>query len=408
MNAKTKIGVIVVFQISLIVSSFLALYFIETQKVHLGNTINIAGLNRYLTSKTISEAYKNEINQTESNQYKSLDELENNIRILKEGGKIRGSIVQKLPIALEGELKNVENNYKEFKQILLDKGNAVEDRISKIEISGDKLIKNSDELVMSITTILQYQNELLIKLQILLLVVNTVVHILMIISIFGILNREAEEKIKLERFAIIGKIGASIAHDLRNSLTVIKGSLDILKVKNENKEEIEEKQFKKINESINQIEYLAKDILEFSRIKKLEKTQISVVELIKDAINSIEFPNEIEIKLPKNDFVIAVDKIKMQTVITNIIKNAVEAIDKKGIITIKTDNSQRESSIVISDTGMGIRLSELEHIFEPLYTTKQRGTGLGLASCQRIVNEHGGRIDVKINPTTFIIKLPKQ
>lgn len=408
MNAKTKIGVIVVFQISLIVSSFLALYFIETQKVHLGNTINIAGLNRYLTSKTISEAYKNEINQTESNQYKSLDELENNIRILKEGGKIRGSIVQKLPIALDGELKNVENNYKEFKQILLDKGNAVEDRISKIEISGDKLIKNSDELVMSITTILQYQNELLIKLQILLLVVNTVVHILMIISIFGILNREAEEKIKLERFAIIGKIGASIAHDLRNSLTVIKGSLDILKVKNENKEEIEEKQFKKINESINQIEYLAKDILEFSRIKKLEKTQISVVELIKDAINSIEFPNEIEIKLPKNDFVIAVDKIKMQTVITNIIKNAVEAIDKKGIITIKTDNSQRESSIVISDTGMGIRLSELEHIFEPLYTTKQRGTGLGLASCQRIVNEHGGRIDVKINPTTFIIKLPKQ
>lgn len=407
MNAKIKIGLIVIFQISLIVSSFLALYFIEVQKVHLGNTINVAGLNRYLTSKTISDAYKNEINQNESYQYKSLDELENNIKILKKGGKMNGSITQKLPVALEAQLKNVESNYMEFKQIVLDKSNVVENRILKIEMSGTKLIKNSDELVLGITAILQHQNELLIKLQILLLVVNTTVHILMIISIFGILNKEAEEKIKLERFAVIGKIGASIAHDLRNSLTVIKGSLDILKTKNENKNEFEEKQFNKINDSINQIEYLTKDILEYSKIKKLEKTRISVLELINEAINSIEVPNEIEIKLPKNDFVIFVDKIKMQTVITNIIKNAVDALGKKGTITIKADSTQRESSIVISDTGMGIKLSDLEHIFEPLYTTKQKGTGLGLASCQRIVNEHGGHIDVKINPTTFIIKLPK-
>jgi len=407
LNAKIKIGLIVIFQISLIVSSFLALYFIEVQKVHLGNTINVAGLNRYLTSKTISDAYKNEINQNESYQYKSLDELENNIKILKKGGKMNGSITQKLPVALEAQLKNVESNYMEFKQIVLDKSNVVENRILKIEMSGTKLIKNSDELVLGITAILQHQNELLIKLQILLLVVNTTVHILMIISIFGILNRESEEKIKLERFAVIGKIGASIAHDLRNSLTVIKGSLDILKTKNENKNEFEEKQFNKINDSINQIEYLTKDILEYSKIKKLEKTRISVLELINEAINSIEVPNEIEIKLPKNDFVIFVDKIKMQTVITNIIKNAVDALGKKGTITIKADSTQRESSIVISDTGMGIKLSDLEHIFEPLYTTKQKGTGLGLASCQRIVNEHGGHIDVKINPTTFIIKLPK-
>jgi len=407
LNAKIKIGLIVIFQISLIVSSFLALYFIEVQKVHLGNTINVAGLNRYLTSKTISDAYKNEINQNESYQYKSLDELENNIKILKKGGKMNGSITQKLPVALEAQLKNVESNYMEFKQIVLDKSNVVENRILKIEMSGTKLIKNSDELVLGITAILQHQNELLIKLQILLLVVNTTVHILMIISIFGILNKEAEEKIKLERFAVIGKIGASIAHDLRNSLTVIKGSLDILKTKNENKNEFEEKQFNKINDSINQIEYLTKDILEYSKIKKLEKTRISVLELINEAINSIEVPNEIEIKLPKNDFVIFVDKIKMQTVITNIIKNAVDALGKKGTITIKADSTQRESSIVISDTGMGIKLSDLEHIFEPLYTTKQKGTGLGLASCQRIVNEHGGHIDVKINPTTFIIKLPK-
>jgi len=408
LNAKIKIGLIVVFQISLIVSSFLALYFIEVQKVHLGNTINVAGLNRYLTSKTISDAYKNEINQNESYQYKSLDELENNIKILKKGGKMNGSITQKLPVALEAQLKNVESNYMEFKQIVLDKSNVVENRILKIEMSGTKLIKNSDELVLGITAILQHQNELLIKLQILLLVVNTTVHILMIISIFGILNRESEEKIKLERFAVIGKIGASIAHDLRNSLTVIKGSLDILKTKNENKNEFEEKQFKKINDSINQIEYLTKDILEYSKIKKLEKTRISILELINDVINSIEVPNGIEIKLPKNDFVIFVDKIKMQTVITNIIKNAVDALDKKGTITIKVDDTQRESTIVISDTGFGIKLSDIEHIFEPLYTTKQRGTGLGLASCQRIVNEHGGRIDVKINPTTFIIKLPKE
>lgn len=92
---------------------------------------------------------------------------------------------------------------------------------------------------------------------------------------------------------------------------------------------------------------------------------------------------------------------------SNIITNAIQATDDKGQVTISIEDKQDKTMFNISDSGPGIPENSFEKIFEPLYTTKQKGTGLDLSSCKTIIENHGGKITVKNNPTTFIIELPK-
>jgi len=410
MRTKSKLASVVLLQVGLILASFLTLYHIENQKVNLGDTINIAGLNRYLTSYTINTIYsmklQNQIQENiDSKTIQPLSELKNNVKALENGGISRGILIKKIPAAFEKELNTVKADYKTFENSIEHMNKDTD--IIQIQNTGDMLIKSSDMLVVKIANNLEAQNSLLIKLQIVFLITNTIVHALLIISLFKILNKEKEEKIRLERFSTIGELGASIAHDLRNSLTVIKGTMELLMLKKESMQESEQKQFQKINESIKEIEYLTKDVLEFAQERKIKKEKCSVIEIIKKSIEPLDIPTTIEIEIPKKDVIIYADKIKMQTVFSNIIKNAVDEIKNEGKITIKIDDNSIETNIAISDTGNGINVKDIEKIFEPLFTTKLKGTGLGLSSCQRIITEHGGKITLKINPTTFLIKLPK-
>ena len=89
------------------------------------------------------------------------------------------------------------------------------------------------------------------------------------------------------------------------------------------------------------------------------------------------------------------------------INNSIQAIETGGRITIKASEDKDHSIIQIEDSGSGIPSEILVKIFEPLFTTKSMGTGLGLASCKHIVEEHGGSITVQNNPTIFTIKMPK-
>ena len=120
-------------------------------------------------------------------------------------------------------------------------------------------------------------------------------------------------------------------------------------------------------------------------------------------------PKNIKINLPKKDVSIYVDSTSIQIVFKNLILNAIQAIgNQEGNITIRFDEEPIYTIIEVVDSGIGIPESELSEIFEPLVTTKQKGTGLGLVSCRNIIESHNGTITVKNNPTTFTIKLPKK
>ncbi len=118
-------------------------------------------------------------------------------------------------------------------------------------------------------------------------------------------------------------------------------------------------------------------------------------------------PSNVTINFPKDDIVFLCDPQKIEIMLTNIILNAIQAIgDNKGTINIRTKKHQDSIQIKIEDSGPGIPSDIVNKIFDPLFTTKQEGTGLGLASCKNIVEQHKGDITVTNNPTTFTVTLP--
>jgi signal transduction histidine kinase len=98
---------------------------------------------------------------------------------------------------------------------------------------------------------------------------------------------------------------------------------------------------------------------------------------------------------------------KIKGIITNILHNGIQAINGEGEISIVVEENEKTIDIKITDSGPGIPENIMDKIFEPMFTTKALGTGLGLASCVQFLDMHGGTIKVKNNPTTFTITLPK-
>jgi len=127
---------------------------------------------------------------------------------------------------------------------------------------------------------------------------------------------------------------------------------------------------------------------------------------LKLAINHVKSSYGIEINLPEDDISFRCDSRKMEGVMSNILNNAVQALDGQGEIDVTISSDSEFVTIRIKDSGSGIPDENLEKIFEPMFTTKKTGTGLGLVICKSIVEQHGGVISVSNKPTTFTIKLP--
>ena len=220
----------------------------------------------------------------------------------------------------------------------------------------------------------------------------------------------AEERVKVknERLTAIGELSASMAHDMKNPLAVIKTGIDVLEKKFKGNDENIDKLFSNIDIGINRISHQIKDVLEYVRITPANITSVKLDKMVDTALNTIQIPPTVIIKNPHSNIELNCDQQKMEIVLINLILNAIQAIgDNSGeiIISSKEDNSHYE--VNIENSGPPIPEELLDRIFDPLFTTKFQGTGLGLATCKNIIEQHGGSILVKNNPTTFTIKFPK-
>ena len=166
----------------------------------------------------------------------------------------------------------------------------------------------------------------------------------------------------------------------------------------------------RLRRAIDRISHKIEDVLDFVRPVTLTFKQHLVNEIVVSSLDKIIKPDTIEIKIPEN-FVYAVcDFTKLEVVFTNLIMNSIQAMNNSGQITISLTETNNDVAIQISDTGHGIPQNVLPKIFEPLFTTKQIGTGLGLASCKQIIEQHHGKIkvaSVEGRGTTFTIVLQK-
>jgi len=226
-----------------------------------------------------------------------------------------------------------------------------------------------------------------------------------------LLSKQIDEKnhelIKTERLATIGMMSSRIAHDLKNPLTIIQTYADILtpEILSKLDPKDREKWFR-LQTSIHDMDRIIEDVLDFARTSALKKSKTSFLRLLKLSINHVHIPIGVVIHMPENDITFSCDARKMEGVISNLLSNAVYAINGHGEISIRIFSDSDFIEIQIEDSGPGISESNLDRIFEPLFTTKKTGTGLGLVICKSIVEQHGGTIFVANNPTTFTLKLP--
>jgi len=222
---------------------------------------------------------------------------------------------------------------------------------------------------------------------------------------FHFIQKQYLKREELQKFSTIGELSSRIAHDIRNPLTSIQLSTDLIHRKNS--DEKLEPYFKTINENIFRISHQVNDVLDYLRKNPIKKELVNIKVLIDNVIDNMQIPANISIDVSKYSLNANVDKIKMESVLSNLILNSIQAIGSNGKITISMEEKGSQYHITVEDSGKGIDSKIIDNIFEPLFSTKMEWTGLGLASVKTIIEAHGGTISVTSPPTIFTITLPK-
>ncbi len=139
------------------------------------------------------------------------------------------------------------------------------------------------------------------------------------------------------------------------------------------------------------------------------RVPVNVLELVSDSVSALMFSEDVALNVAIDDLVVNLDYVSMVRVVTNLVKNAVEAMPDGGTLSVKGCVMDGALSLVVADTGLGMSDETLGNLFTPFYTTKETGTGLGLAYCRQAVEAHGGTIAVKSvvdEGTIFTISIP--
>ncbi|MGM0598589.1 MAG: ATP-binding protein [Candidatus Rifleibacteriota bacterium] len=221
-----------------------------------------------------------------------------------------------------------------------------------------------------------------------------------------------QQMVESEKWAVLGRLAASVAHEIRNPLVAIRSLVEIIG------DEVQGDLKEHVTVILGEVHRLNRVVVELLSMIKPEQAQMQVKEL-KDIINELivlvrheAARNGISIKteLPELPCELRVDPEKLKQAFLNIILNAIQAVGNGGTIEIKIHKNDRKIIIDFINDGPKIEESVLEHIFEPFYTTKGNGTGLGLAITRKIVQLHNGCIEVHSNneSTVFTFLLPME
>jgi signal transduction histidine kinase len=260
----------------------------------------------------------------------------------------------------------------------------------------------------------------------LLLLVGSGVLIGMALSYNRSLSREVEEKtrelresqerlLRSERFAAVGEAAAYVSHEIKNPLMVIGGLAHQVARRLEGQSELQEK-LRLIREEVRRLEAFLGDLRDFTRPAQPAFTPVDLNQVIREVEQllesearkrGVEIVEDLDSRLPS----VPADPNQMKQVLLNLMKNALEAMDGGGRLLLKSGAEEREVWFSVTDTGVGMPPEVQAKIFNPFFTTKDKGTGLGLAVIHKIITDHHGSIQVESIPdrgSTFVVKLPKE
>jgi two-component system sensor histidine kinase HydH len=234
-----------------------------------------------------------------------------------------------------------------------------------------------------------------------------------VVNAFRVLGDEIkslkEQLVIKERLAALGEVSAGIAHEFRNPMGVIAGYTKLL-LKSLDENDQRRELVQGILNEIEDMNRVMEELLKFSRSEPIKKIDINLTKLIKDVIQSMgDSADKIDFGL-LNDVSIKADETLLKQAIKNLLHNAIDAGDMVWIDVEKGVSLNKDGVfIVVRDNGAGIPVNDVDRIFMPFYTTKDKGSGIGLALVQKIVTEHGGNISVESREgegSTFRVFLP--
>lgn len=227
----------------------------------------------------------------------------------------------------------------------------------------------------------------------------------------GELKDTQERLVRSEKLAMLGQLSGSVGHEIRNPLAAISNSVYYLNMKIKDPDEKVEKHLSIMKTEILRADQIISDLLDFSRGASPALVKGDVSDIIKEVLEGSCLPDYVTVDtefasgLPKAIF----DINQMRQVFSNLISNAVQAMPEGGTLEITTTAKDGFVETKVIDSGEGIAEDNLKKVFEPLFTTKSKGIGLGLAIVEGIIERHNGKIEVESRAgkgTTFIIKLP--
>ena len=232
--------------------------------------------------------------------------------------------------------------------------------------------------------------------------------------------RETQEKlVRQEKLAVLGQLAGGVGHELRNPLAVINNAVYYLKMVQPDADEKVRKYHSMIEHEVYNAEKIIADLLDFARIKSVDRAPVAVPELVQRVLERFPAPESITtvLEFPVDLPQVFADPRQMEQVLGNLVVNACQAMASTGAgtladadtLTISAARQEELVAIAVKDTGSGVMPENMKKLFEPLFTTKPKGIGLGLAVSQKLAEANGGRIEVQSEPgqgSTFSLYLP--
>ena len=209
--------------------------------------------------------------------------------------------------------------------------------------------------------------------------------------------RMREELKRQDRLAAVGELSAGLAHEIRNPVAAIRGAVDELKNSISTPQIAERLAAIAIRES-DHLNRIVTDFLDFARRPEIRRETFSVVDLVEEVVELLRDKYRsreglvINAQAPPKDCRISGDRSQIKQVFMNIAKNGIEAMEERGVLGVTVLPDSTSVEVRFDDQGAGIPPDELARVFEPFYTTKASGVGMGLAVCMRIVTAHDGTI----------------
>ena len=233
--------------------------------------------------------------------------------------------------------------------------------------------------------------------------------------------KEAQEKlVRQEKLAVLGQLAGGVGHELRNPLGAIKNAAYFLNMAVEEPEPEVKEALEILDKEVAESEKIISSLLDFARPKSPTRRKTDVNHVVLEALSRVTVPENVEVmdRLAKTLPIILADPDQLGRVFENLIRNACQAMREGGQLGIKTSAGSVEQpevespkwvTVSFTDTGVGIPETDREKVFEPLFTTKAKGIGLGLALTRTLVEGHRGTIEVESDVgkgSTFTVRLP--